>query len=284
MSPKNNLTIFATYWNEKEWIKESLAQIDKLNPKEVIICDGCFDSSKDNFSTDGTKQIIDNWAKDRDHVKVISAYRKPKIIGLIKIFSTRLKLSNLPLRLILFFYYMKTNVYRINQAATFNIMSKLSKNWKNGNWFMNYDADQFYSDEVIENIKKYCNDQSVNIDLLTADEKTFLNDFNNYTEDYESRNYNNMPHRIKENTHIVPTRDIISEKYPKPKVYGKDPKTKKINIGNYFHYKFRPSDKQRDNSTYKLGDRKKPDTSKYVFKKLTEKHPSIIENSKCNFF
>ena len=38
-----NLVVFATYWNEIEWIRPSLAQIDRIDPMEIIICDGCFD-------------------------------------------------------------------------------------------------------------------------------------------------------------------------------------------------------------------------------------------------
>jgi hypothetical protein len=84
---------------------------------------------------------------------------------------------------------------------------------------MNYDADQFYSDEVINNIKKYCNEDN-KYGLLTATENTFFENFDNYTDQYEKRNFNNMPHRIYRNTFVKPTRDnhreyIFSRKYYK---------------------------------------------------------------------
>lgn len=55
-----NIVLFATYWNEIEWIRASLAQIDAINPTELIICDGCFDPLWPNYSTDGTREIIEN--------------------------------------------------------------------------------------------------------------------------------------------------------------------------------------------------------------------------------
>ena len=71
-----NLILFATYWNERQWIEASLAQIEAIDPMEVIICDGCFDDSKDNKSTDGTREIIKDWVSKRGpSAKMVSATR-----------------------------------------------------------------------------------------------------------------------------------------------------------------------------------------------------------------
>ncbi|MFC1797873.1 hypothetical protein ACFLY2_01640 [Patescibacteria group bacterium] len=79
---KTNIIIFATYWNEIDWIESSLEQIEKINPIEVIICDGCFDDTKENKSTDGTREIIEKWVSERDNARMISAIRIPhKIYG-----------------------------------------------------------------------------------------------------------------------------------------------------------------------------------------------------------
>ena len=48
----NNIILMATYWNEAEFVKASLEQIDKIDPIEVIICDGCFDPKQPLNSTD----------------------------------------------------------------------------------------------------------------------------------------------------------------------------------------------------------------------------------------
>ena len=60
----NNIVLFATYWNEIEWIKSSLDQILKIDPIEIIICDGNFDPTTPNYSTDGTREIIEKFVKD----------------------------------------------------------------------------------------------------------------------------------------------------------------------------------------------------------------------------
>lgn len=58
-----NITLLVTYWNEKEWVDVSLKQIKKINPKKIIICDGCFDSRKLNKSTDGTREIVQDFIR-----------------------------------------------------------------------------------------------------------------------------------------------------------------------------------------------------------------------------
>jgi len=174
-------------------------------------------------------------------------------------------------------FYLRTNVYRINQAATFNKMSELSRYWKPGNWSMFMDADQFYSDDTIKTFNRVCSDPKDETDLIVAKERTFFENFTMQTTEYEKRDFNNMPHRIKENMFVVPTRDIILEQYPKPKVYGKDPKAKRLDAGYYFHYKFRPLDKERESAGYNLGDRKRPGYSHYNFSPYKGTHPSVIE-------
>ena len=61
----SRLLLLATYWNEKDWIDLSLEQIDRIDPDEVIICDGCFDSRRENRSTDGTREKIADFVRRR---------------------------------------------------------------------------------------------------------------------------------------------------------------------------------------------------------------------------
>lgn len=269
------LILLATYWNEKEWISKSLKQIERINPDEIVICDGCFDPKQYNGSKDGTREIIEDWAKDKDNVTIIKARRYTKVRGIISILTHNFKPYLLPLYILLFFYYLKVDTYRINQAVTFNYMSSLCKKWSTGKWFMTYDSDQFYSDECIESIKS---NLEKDLDLMTANERTFPYNYTSYTLEYEKRNYNNMPHKIKDNTLILPTRDIVMMKYPKPKVYGKSDNIKKINLGYYNHYKFRTKDVNRLEEGYKLGDREKPDFDKYTMIEMTDNHPKVIRD------
>jgi len=274
MNSQNFLTIFATYWNERDWIEASLAQIASFNPQEVIIVDGCFDTRYENKSTDGTREIIEKWVAEHPFATTISAKRHSKAGGLWYLFGYNLTWWNWPLRLMMIIYYARTNIYRINQACTFTYMLRNAKHSKPGNWIMHNDADQFYPDTMIEEIKKITTNPYNETELLTANEQTFFTDFNHYTTEYESRNYNNMPYRLRHNTIIVPTRDIVLERYPKPKVYGKNPAIKKQHLGSYFHYKFRPFTKERELLTYKVGDRKPPEKKQETG--FYNKHPSII--------
>jgi len=70
-----------------------------------------------------------------------------------------------------------------------------------------------------------------------------------------------MPHKIKENMAVYPTRYFMVEDM--------------LRIYTY-HYKLR-KDQARLNAEYKLGDRKVPSKNRYRnLKKITEKYPNII--------
>jgi len=274
---KNNLIIFATYWNEKDWIEASLSQIDALNPKSVFLVDGCYDQKFKNCSTDGTREKIEEYVTTHPEAKMISALRLSRLKSLWYLFGVGITWWNWPLRILMAIYYARTNTYRLNQAATFTKMLRES-GIQTGDWFMTYDADQFYTDETIGNIKNAIRPDT-EAQLLTADEKTFFNNFSQMTTEYEGRNYNNLPHRYTAKTLIVPTRDIVIEQYPKPKVYGRNPNLIKQNVGSYNHYKFRPFDTARSSAGYQVGDRRKPDVTKHHTQPYTHSHPSVIEKN-----
>lgn len=277
MKKRNNIILFGTFWNEKDWIKPSLEQIEKINPFEVILCDGCFDERYPNKSTDGTREIIQEWASGRNNVQVISAVRAhSKIKSFLLLFRAHNKLPKThylyPTRFLSSLLGIRKNIYRINQALTFNEMISLSKQWKPGLWFMNYDCDQFYSDQIFSEFKSL--DEDTSEILLTANEKTFLINFNSFTEEYDKRDFQNMPHKIFDNTTIVPTRDIYLEFFLQRKKYPL--KYKERHVGYYYHYKIKSRD--RFKKGYTLGDRKMPIAGNYSFKKISlEEHPSIIQ-------
>ncbi|MCX7957120.1 MAG: hypothetical protein N2643_04420 [Endomicrobia bacterium] len=270
----NNIIIFATYWNEKEWIEASLAQIDKINPLEVVICDGCFDPKYPLHSTDGTREILEKYASKRQNCKLISPLRMSYLQHYFYWFSMlpHEQRSYIYAKLKKAIYFHKLHLYRLNQAATFNYMIKISKNFSPGLWFMTYDCDQFYGDEVIESFK-LCNDLNLPYDTLTATEYTFFGDFFHYTEEYETRDYNNMPHRIYESTRFLPTRDPVRIVNGKYRLYS-EVSYKKF-IGRIFHYKIRSKD--RSELTYLVGDRKPPEPQRCITQLYTGKHPTIVE-------
>jgi len=283
---ESNLIIFATYWNEIDWIKPSLKQIEKLNPKEVIICDGCFDPRVPNNSTDGTREVIKEWVSKRKNARMISAVRVSRTTAFCKMLRGHSKTHFLqlfsPARMKSLVLTLLTNIYRVNQALTFQKMITLSKEWNINGWFMCYDCDQFYSDDMIKKFIKEFNTNS-NVGLLIGDELTFFEGFEKYTDRYEKRKYNNMPHKIFTNTNVIPTRGPVIEDFSlKSFVFNKFilgefyiNKVKSENVGKYFHYKFKFSH-DRLNKGYALGDRKKPDTHKYALQKFKGTHPEII--------
>jgi hypothetical protein len=278
-SKMNNIILFATYWNEIEWIRPSLEQILKINPIEIIICDGNFDPKIENKSTDGTREIIEQFVKENgDRARIISAIRtKPTLrgYGFFKNAGRKdetIKLSRLNFALRSQFII---NEYRVNQALTFSKMMNLSKYWQPGNWVMSYDADQFYSDELIDYFK--ITNTSSEYDLITADEWTFPYDYNHYTDKYEIRKNNNLPHKISKNIAVYPTRHFMKES-----MFGYQSFNEKNSFhgGNYFHYKFRQNQKRLEDG-YKLGDRRPPKKSRYNnLMPFKGEHPEVI--SKLN--
>jgi hypothetical protein len=289
MKKRNNLIVFATYWNEIDWVRTSLKQIEELNPKEIIICDGCFDDRKVNRSTDGTRDIIKNWIKKRDNATLISAIRVNKFKAIKMILKGHNKLkwyyAFTPARFKSLLLVLKSNSYRVNQALTFQTMISKSKEWKEGYWTTNIDCDQFFSDEMLKKIP-----QLVNVDnsygLLTGKENTFFTSFDFHTRNYEKREYNNMPHKIYKGTNFIPTRGTIIESFSLKSLFLKDffkrdyyiNQVEKKNIGRYNHYKFKFSN-GRLKKGYSLGDRKEPVLKDYKFIKYNLKHPKIIIKS-----
>ena len=274
----NNIILFATYWNEKEWIEKSLDQILKINPVEIIICDGNFDPRIENKSTDGTREIIEQFVKENSNrARMISAVRtKPLTRGIDFFLNAGRKDENIkPSRLSFALRsQFRINEYRVNQALTFAKMMNMSKMWKEDRWVMSYDSDRFYSDELIE-FFNICN-KKTEYDLITADEWTFPNDLENYTDGYEKRKWNNMPHKIKENMAVYPTRHFMVESMFSHKNYQDN--FKRVHGGTYYHYKFR-NDKARLEAGYNLGDRKPPEDSRYSdLKKFELMHPKVIAN------
>jgi hypothetical protein len=270
------LVILSTYWNEKEWISKSLKQIDLISPDLAIVCDGCFDERLDNFSTDGTREVIKKYCEINHKYHSFSAYRGGRFISVFKLlqFGLKQKFSFSYIYWILK-HAVKTDKYRLNQAVTFNQMLQLAvKIYGEDIWFMTYDADQFYDDSYVNKLKDIINSSSNFCSLLTAKELTFNNDKEHYTDKYEKRVWNNLPHKYYTNTVILPTRDIkISELFkltPYIELGGN------IDLGIYFHYKYR-EDKVRHEMTYSLGDRKPPSHDRIndeVF--FDGKHPKVI--------
>lgn len=284
--PQSNLIVFATYWNEIDWIRASLDQIDRIDPVEAIICDGCYDPRVPNESTDGTREIIQEYVAERPNSRMISAVRVSRMRGFLDLLRghdrARWWQIFTPARLKTLVLWGHCVDYRVNQALTFQRMIGLSRKWKAGRWFMTYDSDQFYDDDMIEQFRRI--DQITDADLLTGSERTFFDSFDAYTDEYEARQFNNMPHRILPGTSIAPTRSLIVEDFSRRSFRVKNAMRNELyffkvphrQTGHYFHYKFK-LDHGRYESGYQLGDRKRPNAADYPQSKFCGRHPSVIE-------
>jgi len=278
MKKTANIIILSTYWNEIEWVNLSLEQIEKINPKKAIICDGCFDPRYINKSTDGTTEIIDAFCNNHDYSFKMKALRKSKVKHLIDWFFY-FDRSNVSIfkKMAAKIYGVKmiliTNVYRLNQMATFQHMLTKLSGIENNEWFMTYDCDQFYSDEILKKIKKI--NLFSSYDILTTKENTFFDSFSKYSNNYEKRDYNNMPHKYKKGMRFIPTRHpamINGNRYVNVSNFTKSKKY----IGQVFHYHIKSQERQK--AGYSLGDRKNPekDRTKTIF--FPGQHPKIISD------
>ena len=270
-----NLIVFATYWNEIDWVRPSLAQIDHIDPVEVIICDGCFDMGFPAPSTDGTREVIQEFVSNRENAQMISPVRCDSLEGAYELWRGHAHSSLLrrlyPARLRRAGMSFGKHHYRVNQALTFNRMISLSQFWEEGRWFMTYDCDQFYQDRTIENIQNEVNGDS-EAELLMADERTFFHGFQRYTDRYEARKYNNMPHRIRPDTMIFPTRAVTAEGLFRTRYYADVVPTK--HVGTYHHYKF--EFEERFEEAYQVGNRQPPKVDQYEMESFEGRHPSVV--------
>lgn len=270
------IVILATYWNEKEWVEKSLRQIDCIKPDLAIVCDGCFDDRIVNRSTDGSEETIENYCNNTSKVK-FKAIRSSRIISSFKLLKYAFKRD---FSFAYIYWVLKhfcvTNKYRLNQAVTFNEMLDVAiSKFGSDFWFMTYDADQFYDDEYVTRLKELITNSSPDINLLTATEYTFNHNQFHYTDSYEKRNWNNMPHKYSPNTVILPTRDIkLCSLFSVSKYIDKN---NNLDLGYYFHYKFRLN-QERSIASYQVGDRVAPDNTRIVDNLTFKgKHPNASD-------
>lgn len=271
---KPNLYVFATYWNENEWIDVSLKQLKLFKARKIIISEGCFDPQKPIRSTDDTCKKLKEFEAINENVKLISVIRKSKLRHILDwlLLSSHHKFG-LIAKLVYLPWILKSSIYRLNQMSTFqHMLSEISGIQKN-DWFMTYDADQFYSDEIINKLMHL--DEYKDFELLTTKELTFFNTFNTYNDHYEQRDYNNMPHKFNLGIRFIPTRNPSRIQKFRYKTISNITSNKKY-IGKSFHYKIK--NEERLFVGYSLGDRKAPSNLRTETKEYTGKHPSIIEN------
>ena len=67
----SRLIVIARYWNDIEWINASLEQIEYWKPDEVYLCEGNWDRKFEARSTDGTRELLDEYVLGKDNYHII---------------------------------------------------------------------------------------------------------------------------------------------------------------------------------------------------------------------
>ena len=273
MKNMSKIMIFATFWNEIEWIKISMKHISQIDAEKIIVCEGNFDPKYKIHSTDGTKEYLEKLSAE-NKIILIKPTRLSRITHILRWFLFYGKKLGIIERMKTTVIIAKTNIYRLNQMETFNRMLTIS-NIKTNDWFMTFDADQFYSDKIIKLINNI--DSDFNYDLITCKELTFFGDENSIYQNYELRDYNNMPHRYKHGMYFLPTRNPSIIRDNKYHIVSDISNRKKFG-GFVYHYKFKSEDRLTEG--YKLGNRKAIIGSQTkVYDKNDWNHPQIIKEN-----
>lgn len=255
------LYVVAAFYNEEQWVESCVKELTEIEPDILIVYDGCFDDKFDNCSNDGTYDILLRFAESAQFPVMILRPGRWSRLSHFRYYyqQTDILKHKIGNRLIRFLralnYSLRWNKYRLNQGRNFLEAFKLT-NASVNDWIMTYDADQFYSTKQITEFGKLRNgiNISVNYDSLVGTEYTYFQP-QDYTTDYEKRDYNNFPLIVQHGLTIFPTRDFyLVDKIGR----RKNPRQKKKHTGPYKHFKFR-TNASRLELGYSLGDRKKPE-------------------------
>ena len=277
---KPKLILLGTYFNEIDFIEAALLQAKQIGADVIMLCDGCFDEKHANFSTDGTREKIKAFCDQNDNAKFFEAIRLNRIQHILRtilllIFNRVNPFSRAAVRALL--DCVRLDTYRLNQAATFNEMAKQSGMWHENNWVMTMDCDQFYNDDMLKNLHDWITEQD--IDVIVGNELTFFRSFHQFTANYEARDHNNMPHKIKPRTFFLPTRHLVTN-HTGALVSLRQNADNTYHCGNMYHYRLRSE--IREKLTYELGDRKPPSNERMITTKYNGSHPTIVEKVLLN--
>lgn len=259
---KNPLVVLLSVWNEIEWVEKALAQIVSMNPKEILIADGCFDSSIPVRSSDGTREKLETFALSRPNVRVFEAKRRSRLQHIMKDFDFfRKARGRVPSQTIYrFLRRWALSTYRLNQAATLNFLMSESRTLAAGDFFMTVDVDEFYSPEVIARLRCLCRLEPY--DFLTFREVMLLGGPKRIApfQSASAAKTINIPLRFTGKELFMYTRSVWRFDEIHGKLLGKplpDWKDSGAYLGEVFHCKYRP-ETSRHELAYELGDRRAP--------------------------
>ena len=162
----SKLIILARYWNETEYLKASLDYVEYWGADKVILSEGCWDRTKIAQSTDGTRELLVEFAGRRSGS------------GVMLINNMR-----------------ENEDCRINQANTSNLAMELA-GCEVGDWMLCVDADWFYFKRDIDFIKEVIAEEGDKFDYFVCGVRCFLNGLDQFNF-LEERNHGLLPVKIK---------------------------------------------------------------------------------------
>lgn len=234
----NRLIVSARYWQNIDWVQASLKHIEAWGADEVYISEGSWDQQFKPRSTDGTREVIEDFAQGKENYHVFD--------------NTRI-----------------SDNYRYNQALTSNVVMASAKA-EVGDWMLIIDSDHMYAKEGISFIKKLMVDSYDFFDYFTTETYCFLRGIDEYVVYFDDLG-TKLPYKIIDNrcswiatNHLSINgrmyRDIKEAREFRVKVNG-------------LHYEAQMS-KQRFKEKYSIGDRKTPEGAGRFkdFKKFEGKH------------
>jgi hypothetical protein len=246
----SKFVIMSFFWNDMDWIEQSLKQAEYWEPDEHYICEGCWDRRYPARSIDGTREYIEAYQKEHDNIYVVDNVRDGK--------------------------------YRQNQANTCNLVLRTA-DLKPGDWLMYNACDVFYFKAAIDRYKDMM--ENWEFDYPVFDIWNFWDDIELYYL-HRTKQAMNLPHRIVKGARFFGTCDLsVNGKH-----YHESGKCKPFQVPTIaFHYEgFR--DQARLKQKYGVGDRKSPITWNNGIKlkrrhKYTGQHPEFaIPVLKQKFF
>lgn len=214
------LIILARYWNDIDFLQASLNQIDYWNADLVYLSDGAWDQNFEAHSTDGTRELLEEYAKAKDNTFVIDNVRENKN-------------------------------YRINQANTSNLVMKLAK-WQPDDWMMIVDVDHFYTMKDIDSVKRMVDEEGDQFDYFVYKVNNFFYDLRRCQETFD-KNQGRLPSRLVKGSYWIATNHLSLNGVTYEKATQMRPKV--LSDVQALHYEgLRP--RKRLNLRYSVGNRK----------------------------
>ena len=213
------LIICARFWNDIEWIDAALEHLDYWNADFVGIGEGAWDPAWPARSTDGTRELLEEWSRSRPNVHLFDNPRDDPN-------------------------------YRTNQSVTSNyVMEKAEA--APGDWMFTFDVDHFYFKSDIDAVKELISTEGHRFDYLTQDNYNFLLDISS-CQIVRDRSGSKLPYKILPGSHWIPTCHLAIDGI----LYSKLEHLKEeVAVAKGMHYEgIRSAD--RMDIKYRVGDRK----------------------------